>query len=474
MARDDLFLCIDAGTTRFKSALVSIEGSIEAKEEYYYPHLDDLRHEYHTGEFRKALDRTLGPLTAFAGERIRAVGVTGHGPTLIPVGPSGAPLYAGVGYLDDRVKKYIAALAKKTQNLLTSTMYIPIALFFKEEQPEIYGSTHKFLQSFDYLVHLLAGEYTASASSLGIRPWDRGALEAAGLDSGKFPEVSIMGQEVGRTSGPAREKFGIERGIPVYAVGVDFAAALVGAGTMRKGMSCERAGSSGGINLCWDRLVGDRRLLSYEHFIDGLWNVAGITSTSGKAVDWITRLLGITKRDPFRYGEVPKRVLFLPYLKGERTPLWDPYAQGVFYGLRLEHDREDLVRAVYLGTALAIRDCIQIIEENGCAFMEPVVTTGWGAREEDFVRFKADVVGKSFSQLQTQDGELLGVAIVCAVSEGLYGDLASAAGMMVRTKNIFHPDEKRHSYFNELFSLYKEIQQRVIMNKLFDGRSLLS
>jgi len=116
-----------------------------------------------------------------------------------------------------------------------------------------------------------------------------------------------MGREIGRTTRRARERFGIPKGAPVYAVRCRFRRGIGGTGVLEKGRSCERAGSSGGINLCWDRFVGDKRLLSYEHFIEGLWNVAGITSTSGLAVDWAERALGIERPLSFDSGELPKK-----------------------------------------------------------------------------------------------------------------------------------------------------------------------
>jgi xylulokinase len=481
MGLEARFICVDAGTRRFKAALVAQDGGIREQREHYYPLRDPLRHEYHTGDFVAALESTLKPLTAALGRRrgdrragppggeVIGIGVTGHGPTLIPVDRDGTPLYPGVGYLDDRVKKHIKALSEKAGDRLTSTMYLPIALFFKEEQPEIYGNTNKFLQSFDYLVYLLTGEYTASASSRGIRPWDDEALRSGGLDSAKFPAVSYMGREIGRTTRSARERFGVPKGVPVYAVGVDFAAALAGAGVLEKGRSCERAGSSGGINLCWNRFVGDKRLLSYGHFIEGLWNVAGITSTSGLAVDWAACALGIERPLTFDCNELPKKILFFPYLKGERTPLWDPYLRGAFFGIRTDHTKRDLMKAVYLGITLGIRDCVRIIEENGCTFETPVVTTGWGAKDDGFVQFKADVTGKPFAKLQTADVELLGVAVVAAAASGLYDGLREAAAAMIRPCGVFSPVSARRAFYDGMFDLYLETQEKLFRHKLFDA-----
>ena len=456
------FLCVDAGTTRFKAAVVSESGHILAKSEYYYPSGLSPYHEYSVGEFERALKYTLERLGKEVGKAsIAACGITGHGPTLIPVGRDGKPLTTGIGYLDGRVKKYIRKLAEKKTDRITSTMYIPIALFFKEELSEIYEHTDKFLQPFDYLAFLLTGVPSASSSSSGIKPWDRQTLQQAGLDARKFPPVHYMGSQIGSVTEGASHTFGFTAGIPVYAVGADFAAALVGTNTMSKGRSCERSGSSGGINLSWDTLIKDKRLLSYEHFIPGLWNVAGITTTWGKALDWINRVLGIEGYSFPEKEETGGDVIFFPYLKGERTPLWNPDVKGTFFGLTTEHTREDILFSVYLGIALSLRDCIEIIEEQGCSFSHPIITTGWGSREDRFIQLKSDVTGKPFAKAQTEDAEFLGIAIVLAVSIGLWKDLISAGRSIIREEKTFYPDKEKFRHYTEIFNTYRNLQRKL-------------
>jgi xylulokinase len=459
-----VFLCVDAGTTRFKAAAITEKGNIVAKSEYYYSGSKEQYHEYSVSEFIEALTRTLKRIvTGIDKKYIIACGITGHGPTLIPIDRDKKPLSTGVGYLDERVKKYVLLLMGKKTDRITSTMYIPIALFFKEEFPDIYNNTYKFLQVFDYLAFLLTGEYTASSSSSGIKPWDSASLDQARLDVDKFPEIHYMGEKIGHVIPRASRIFGLPQHIPVFAVGVDFAAALVGTNTLAKGKSCERSGSSGGINLCWDKPVKDNRLLSYEHFISGLWNVAGITSTSGKAIDWINKIIGLSE---FAFPEkrnMRDEIIFLPYLKGERTPLWNPYAKGIFYGLTAQHTKEDLLFSVYLGIVFSLRDCIEIIEENRCSFHLPIVTTGWGAKNDLFVQLKSDVTGKSFTKMQSEDAELLGIAIILAASTGYYDDLTAAAEHITREQKIFLPDAKWFKNYTEVFQQYKSLQ-----NKLFE------
>jgi xylulokinase len=457
-----VFLCIDAGTTRFKAALVSGSGRVLSKSEHYYTSDSKGLHEYRARDFHRALANSIKELsiTAVMGT-ISGVGITGHGPTLIPVDCDGNPLHSAVGYLDNRVKKYIELMAQKKTNRITSTMYIPIALFFRHEMADIYTRTHRFLQIFDYLAYILTGVFSASSSSVGIKPWDKTQIERAGLDTDKFPEIRYMGEIIGTVSEKASPRFSIPPGVPVFAIGVDFAAALVGTGMIEKGKSCERSGSSGGINLCWDSPVADPRLLSYTHFIGGMWNIAGITTTSGKAVDWLSSIVDTKHFSPPGRKRSGSELLFFPYLKGERTPLWNPYAKGMFFGLTSEHTKSDIIFSVYLGVVLSLMDCIQIIIENHCSFDYPVVTTGWGAKIDWFTQLKADVTGLPFVKIQTSDAELLGIALICAVSSGLYENIHEAVPNTVRVDQTFEPEESIHRHYEEVFRLYKELQQKI-------------
>jgi xylulokinase len=462
MTGDRYFICIDAGTTRFKAACITQDGKILKQSDYFYNNGQKTVHEYSKADFKKALTITLRTiLKDLDRKRISAVGVTGHGPTLIPVDRHGKVLSSAVGYLDDRVKRYISELARKKSDHITSTMYLPIAKYFKKELPSVYDRTFKFLQAFDYIAFLLTGEYTASSSSSGIKPWDSDKIQKSGLDADRFPDIHYMGENIGKLSKNAANEYGIPESVPVYAIGVDFAAALVGTGAISKGRSCERAGTSGGINLCWNKAIHDERLLCYEHFISGLWNIAGITTSSGKSLDWIKRMLGSDELSAFQPGTVAKKLIFLPYLKGERTPLWNPYAKGVFFGLEETHDRQDLLQSVFLGVALSVYDLVEIVESNGCSFEFPIVTTGGQARNEWFMQLKSDVVGKQFSITQTHDAELLGIAIVLATKTGNYPDMFSACDRIVKTTKVFDPDKDKHSYYSNIFCLYKELRTAV-------------
>jgi xylulokinase len=522
---ETLYLCVDAGTTRFKAALITAGGRLVAQADARYRgcgaalqdthpaeparirraqggsvytdpvQTDPARvHEYDPDDFVRAFRETVRTLLANHSTTLSGIGITGHGPTLLPVDRQGKPLYAAIGYLDDRVRRFVRQLAARESDRITSTMYLPIALFFKEELPDIYRNTRHFMQSFDYLAFLITGSAAASSATAGLKPWEQGALRRAGLDRNLFPPIRYMGQMIG-TTGAGADQFGIPRGLPVAAVGVDFAASLVGTGSVRKGRACERAGSSGGINVCWDQGIADRRLLCYRHFVDGMWNVAGITSTYGKALDWARELAGtpdgqrsdaggrVGRRDSvdeaergvagrMNHGDAsltlhpdfPAPAVFLPYLKGERSPVWNPYARGMLMG-RLGGpygNRPGFLGGVYQGVAFSIRNCIEIIEEAGIRIREPVVSTGGSTGPGWFMQLKADITGKTFALPRVGDAELLGIAGVLAAGDGFFPDAAAASESMLELETTFEPDTSKKASYDRLYSLYLELQKHAV------------
>jgi xylulokinase len=477
------YLCVDAGTTRFKTALITPRGELLAQEDRRYRSAASVPaaiHEYDPEEFVQALAATARGLLGRVKARISAVGITGHGPTLIPVGRDGGALHPAVGYLDDRVRPFIRRLARQSSDHITSTMYLPIALFFKEKLPRVYRHTRVFLQGFDYLAFRLTGETAASSSTQGLRPWVGERIEEAGLDRSLFPPVRFMGERIGTTGTEARE-FGIPPGVPVVAVGVDFAAALIGTGALDRGRSCERAGSSGGINLCWDREIEDSRLLCYRHFVPGMWNVAGITSTYGKAIDWARELAGPEPEGGSRAGDAgaggggpepppgagaagrPAACLFLPYLKGERSPLWNPDARGMLAGVsRGPLPPGYVLQAALQGIAFSIRNSIDLMEQAGCRFSGPIVSTGGAAGGGRFLQLKADVVGKPFALARARDAELPGIAMVLAVSEGRYPDVRAAARDLVKPGRVYRPREQAARVYDRLYEQYLRVQASLV------------
>jgi len=188
-----------------------------------------------------------------------------------------------------------------------------------------------------------------------------------------------IGEIVGRVHARAAEVFGLPQGLPVVMGGPDFIASLLGTATVRPGRTCDKGGTSEGINLCSEKNTKDAgALLVMPHIVKPYFNISGVISTSGGALSWFkSHVLPAEDFDSiYRRVAATKHgaggLVFLPYLAGERSPHWDPDARAVFLGLGLHHDLGTMARAVLEGTAFAMREVLdswrpQVLASKTCA-----------------------------------------------------------------------------------------------------------
>jgi xylulokinase len=348
------------------------------------------------------------------------------------------------------------------------SFFLPKALFIKNREPELYRRTNFFLACPEYLSCALTGIPRTVFPSEGFDRWywNAAVLEQLGLAGEKFPPLVPPGTVIGPVLPALARRLGFtrpgaEREIPVIAGGPDFFSAILGAGVARPGEACDRSGTSEGINVCTGERIVDPRLMSYGHPVKPFWNLSGIISTTGKALSWIREIL--TPDAPFEKifelaaSAAPGAggLVFLPYLAGERAPIWDPHARAVFLGMGLSTGRAELARAVAEGICFALRDVITVMEECGAPVRELRVTGRPG--ESDFLnQLKADITGRDVLVPALKESELLGAAALGAAALGEYPSAGEAARAMVHIRQVYRGDEKKSALYRDLFAEYRE------------------
>jgi xylulokinase len=470
--RDFLLLVIDIGTSAFKSALFGFNGecsAVAAAPLSIESH--DGRCEAEPGQWLRAFEECCRRMGSLRG--VEAVVISGNGPSLVPV--TGAPACTAEGlrleaaaaqlWLDRRAEEEAAEVSAAMGDFVDAGFFLPKALGIKNREPGLYEKTRAFLSCPEYLAYALTGEARTVFPSEGFDRWfwNGGVLKKLGLDPEKFPSFISPGDVIG-TLLPAAAKFlGFSGPVPVIAEGPDFFAAILGSGAACPGDGCDRSGSSEGINVCTGKQIIDPRLMSYGHPVKPWWNLSGIISTTGKAIDRVMALLGITAG---AYGEFfalaeqaepgAGGLLFLPYLAGERAPIWDAHARGGFMGLGLDTGRAELARSTAEGICFAIRDVIAVMEDAGAPVRNLRVSGGPAA--SDFLnQLKADISGREVLSPAVQDAELLGNACTGAAALGIYGSAGEAAAALVKIRRAYHPGEKKAGLYEGLFAKYRDL-----------------
>jgi len=466
-----MILAVDIGTSSVKAGLFDRKGACLALDSRPVEALasrDPVAHEVNAGAWTEAFAALVPALSAarIGGDAlVECVVVSGNGPTLVPVDASGEPLAPAVTWMDRRAVEEAVLAGQAAGRFLDPTYNLPKALWFKRRRPDIYERTARFSSCPEYLCGRLTGEWCSFLPAEGFQPiiWDAGSIRSLGLDEEKFPPFIKLGQVVGRVTRGAAETFGLPEGIPVVSGGPDFVVSLIGTRTTRPGRACDRAGTSEGINLCHEgSFPDDSRLLLMPHVIEPYLNVSGVISTSGKAVSWFRKASGDACGDyEGFFGEICQvepgsgHLLFLPYLSGERAPIWDPDARGAFVGLTLNHGRAQMGRAVVESTAFAMRDVIETMESLGGRVSELTVT-GNPARNPVWNQIKADITGRPLIVPSFPHAELMGDLCLALAALGEYNGPADAAEALAAAERVHEPDPALRGLYDEMFGLYRE------------------
>ncbi len=462
-----MILVFDVGTTAVKGALFNRNGvlAVKTSRSIRMPKsADPLVHEIDTVEWLNALKECSRELQNHHTGKISAVVVSGNGPTLVPVDDRGDALLPAMTWMDRRGITEAAIIQEKSGIYVDPTFYLPKILWLQRNRPDVYARCRWFLSCSEYLASRLTGEAAFVFPGEGLENfiWTEELIDILSLDKTKFPEFIMPGEKIGLVTAEAESVFGITRGTPVFGGGPDFIMALLGTATVLPGRACDRAGTSEGINICSLTKVKDTRLMCYRHVAREYWNITGIISTSGKALEWFKNV-SCGEKESFddiiqRAGRaVPgaDKLIFLPYLTGERAPLWDTRARGVFIGLTLNHGLQEMTRAVMESIGFAIRDVLGVLEENGVT-AEELRITGNPAKSDLWNQIKSDITGKQILVPEIDDAELVGDLCIALFGLSDYQSPGEAAENIVNMKKTFTPDNRHKEMYSELFQVYRD------------------
>lgn len=463
--RNPLILVFDIGTTYVKGGIVDTDGRVLAKARAPVRCTESAGGEGHESDPNSWISG-IGLVSAQLSLRdrrgISGVVVSSNGPTLVPVGADGEPLDFAMTWMDRRPAEEARMVSEASGTPVDASFFLPKALWIARHKADVYRRARWLLPCAEYVTFRLTGEAFRVAANKPYREifWQESAAAKAGVDAGKLPPFAETGDPVGVVGEAASQVMGIPAGLPVYAAGADFLMAILGTAATTVGRACDRAGTSEGINLCWGMPAGDRRLHSAPHIVPGRFNVVGTFSTSGLGLDWLASVVGVPKDYAALFSAmeaVPagsRGLLFLPFLRPERFPLWDPDGKGAFLGLTTRHGRAELAKAVVESGGFAARRILELMEASGCAAGELRVTGGL-ARHPSWCQMRADITGKRILLPEEEEAELVGDACVGFTAEGRFHSLAEAADCCVRIKRHFIPRSENREVYEGMYRAFR-------------------
>lgn len=493
----DILIGIDIGTSGCKVAAFLTSGAAlgSVTEPYTVKRNTALEAEQEAEDWWMAVCNGLKKLMdqrVIEPRRVLAIGVVGHSWATLPVDRIGEPLRPAMLWLDRRsnveceeIRRDIGDdyVLRLSGNRIDPSYCVPKMFWIRNHEPQVYERTYKFLQSNSFIVYRLTGEFTQDISQgygyyvfdTEKRDWSAEALQKFGIDRELLPDVYESDTVVGQVTPQAAEETGLVAGIPVIAGGVDCAAACLGAGLTENLETQEQAGQAGGMTICTDRPRRDPRLISGCHVVRGRWHLSGGT-VSGGVLNWFHhQILAagfsnfahlLDEQNPYEFlsREVEKSpagsngLVFLPYMAGERTPIWDSTARGVFLGLSYEKERSDLVRSLMEGAALALRHNLEVAADAGVR-PRSLISVGGGSKSQVWCQIKADATGMPLGVPNVQDGTVFGAAVLAGIGVQAFADYKAALKEIVKIERWHEPRPELKGLYDELYEVYLEAYQ---------------
>ena len=353
---------------------------------------------------------------------------------------------------------------------VTPDLMLPKILWLRNHEPERFAATRWFSTPNDFLVARLTGEVVTDEMNaskyfhgLAGGGYPEALLSAIGLDSGSLPPVAEA--DPGLPVRPElRDRFGLPPSCRVVLSTYDAICAVYGAGVSISGEACDVSGTVTSFRVVTDLEIRDPagRLFSAPHVRPGLFLVGGSNNLGGGAIEWVKQLLYDLEADPYaamdRDAADPPPgaggITFLPYLLGERAPVWDASARAVFFGLGRNHRRSDLLRSVFEGVSYSVLDIAERLRELGIG-IDRVVASGGMARIEPILQIKADMLGVPLTVTRELESTALGAAILVGVNTGRYRSIDEAIQAAVRFGPTFEPEPARTGMYRDFFGIYR-------------------
>ena len=480
-------LAFDIGTSGIKTSLVSDKGKITDAASYEYPIISNASGwaEQDPETWWKGACVTANLLhdrNALLWKDIAVIGVCGHMLGCIPVDSKGVPLAPAILHADTRSGCETEEIAKtigrenlyhRTGSILSEQVSLSKIMWIKNQKPEIYAKTARFLQSKDYLVSKMTGNIDitdfsdashAQLIDIHSKKYLNDVFQELSLDGSKFPAIYKGTDVVGKVTKQAAESLNLQEGIPVIAGGGDGACASIGSGvTTAKGEVYCCIGTTAWLAYQSKTPVIDSKSRIFDIMsLDGeSFGIFGTMQSAGKSIDWACELLGIENGVQFdieaqRAPEGSQSLIFLPYLDGERSPVFDAKARGMFFRIDAEHRKEHFARSVLEGVSFALRSILEVFRETKP--ISDIRVIGGGANSSLWMQILSDICHTGIYGTDAYSSSItsLGVALAAAVGIGAYKNLDEASAEITVSRKNGYREEFRPLY-DDLFDQYMKL-----------------
>ena len=481
----DLLLAFDVGTSSVRAALVNQAGKILA---FAAKELEQIipRSGWSQQSPRRWWEgltfsiRSVLPRVPKSAERIAAIAGCGQMHGTVLVDDAGELVLEEVPLWNDKRTRELVerfSAEQDAESLWGITANPPTVAWpafklawIKQNLPKAYEASRTVLMPKDYINFKLTGERKIDLSEASSSylfdfqsgKWSEKLLGLFSLDPGKLPGISRATELLGTVTEEAAKSTGLRVGTPVATGAGDFPVSLLGAGVIRPGIGCDITGTSTVITTLAEQPATDPMISNIRAIIGG-WAAFTIVDASGDAVRWVRRIF--QQQETHSYDQIMSlaagapagsdRLLFLPYLNGERIAD-QPNSRAQFFGLTSGHQAAHLYRAVLEGVAFAAKKNIELMNARGC-HLDRMVTAAGGAKTRLWLEIKASVYNAPILVPSEPECGVLGCAILAGVTAGFYSDICSAVTSLVRYDGEVLPKPAWRERYQAMQSLFNDL-----------------
>lgn len=487
---------VDIGTSGTKTVLFDTLGTVIASSTVEYPLYQPKNGyaEQKPEDWWNAARTTLKNVITESGVApadIKGIGLSGQMHGLVMLDEDNKVIRPAIIWCDGRTEAECAEiteavgydkLIKITANPALPGFTAAKIMWVKKHEPENYAKCRHILLPKDYIRFMLTGEYAtevSDASGMQLldvpnRCWSDELLEILDIDKSLLAKVYESPDVTGKITAQAAELTGLAEGTVVVGGAGDNAAAAVGTGVVKENRAFTTIGTSGVVFAHTDapKIDPKGRVHTFCCAVPGCWHVMGVTQAAGLSLKWFrdnfcqaeiqtAKEMGV---DPYYLMDKEAesvaigadKLLYLPYLMGERTPHLDAKARGVFFGLSAIHGRKEMLRAVMEGVSYSLRDCLEICKEMNIEVSD-MMACGGGGSSPLWRQMLADLYHCPVKTASSKEGPALGVAILAMVGAGIYESVPAACDAIIKTDKIQNPIEENIPRYDKYYVLYRKI-----------------
>ncbi len=502
----DFLLGLDYGTGGAKACIIDAEGQVLGFGFTEYPFIHEKpgwsEHEpmgyWHAAcqLIREALDQAhIDP------REIRGIAVSSALPSMVMVDKDHNPIHRAYNLMDRRAVKEVEWLKEHigeerimrlTANRIEDHPSLVNLLWEKNNRPDSFKRIWKALTIDGFITLKMTDRAVCNyggAAFYGVvydilhERFDEQMLSDIGIDPAILPELGRCEEIAGPLTPQAAEATGLVPGTPVTFGQVDFNASCIAAGVIEEGDIMSNLGTVGNFGIVFKDasfMFSPEGLsminLAFTVNSADTYMTIPSTTTGGQSIRYlrdqfsqyeveVERVLGVSSYDllNMQAARVPlgcDGLIILPFLMGERTPIWDPYARGVIFGLSLNHTKGHIVRAMMEAVAYALYDSYQLIKKSGLKINYPIVLNEGGAVSKLWRQIICDVFDAPIVLMKRRTGAPFGDAILAGVATGVFKDY-SVAKEWAEYIDPMEPNPENHARYMEYFALYKQIYHHV-------------